>query len=524
MSGNTNYILSLDQGTTSSRSVLIDETGKIIRKAQKEFKQIFPKPSWVEHDAQEIWQTQLETAKKVIGENSKDLLGISITNQRETVVAFDSETKKPIYNAIVWQCRRTANYCQELKKKYKEKIKEKTGLEVDAYFSASKMKWILDNVPRAKELIKNKRLRFGTIDSWLIWNLTGGKSFFSDPSNASRTMLYNIKENKYDAELLNIFGIEEWMLPEVIPSCGDFGTTDPGLFGTPIPIKAVLGDQQAALFGQCCFKEGDLKVTYGTGGFLLINIGNEFKLNNNFLTTIAWDLEGRAGDGAMGRWGDLPFDSKFAGSPVRRFTSSCTYAYEGSTFISGAIIQWLRDGLGLIKDSSETEKIAISIDSNEGVYLVPALVGLAAPHWDSKARGTILGLTRGTTKAHIVRAGVESMAYQIADLILPLRACHGKSLLPKDTFLKVDGGAAKNNFLLQFQADLLQIPVTRSKEVEATALGVAYLAGLNLRIWKSLDEIQKNWHPDELFLPKTNREKEYARWKEAVKRSLDWET
>ncbi len=500
MQSNTKYILSLDQGTTNSRAILIEETGKIIGKTQKEFKQIFPKPSWVEHNAEEIWQTQLETAKKVISErniNPKDLLGISITNQRETVVAFDSETKKPIYNAIVWQCRRTTDYCQELKKKYKEKIKEKTGLEIDAYFSASKMKWILDNIPQARDLIKNKRLRFGTIDSWLIWNLTAGKSFFTDPSNASRTMLYNIKENKYDTELLNIFGIEKWMLPEVIPSCGDFGITDSTLFGTPIPIKAVLGDQQAALFGQCCYKKGDLKVTYGTGGFLLINIGQKFALHNNFLTTIAW----------------------LAPSPTRPLTDSCTYALEGSTFISGAIIQWLRDGLGLIKDSSETEKIAISIASNEGVYLVPALVGLAAPHWDPKARGTILGLTRGTTKAHIVRAGVESMAYQIADLILPI-----KNQLPKDTFLKVDGGAAKNNFLLQFQADLLQIPVTRSSEVEATALGVAYLAGLNLGIWKSLDEIQKNWHPDELFLPKANREKEYGRWKEAVKRALNWES
>ena len=435
---------------------------------------------------------------KIISENNigpENISGISITNQRETIVAFDSETKRPIYNAIVWQCRRTAGYCNELKQKYREKIKEKTGLEIDAYFSASKMNWIIKNVPQAKELIKSKRLRFGTIDSWLIWNLTNGKEHFTDPSNASRTMLYNIKENKYDTELLNIFGIEDWMLPKVVPSCGDFGITDANLFGKSIPIKGVLGDQQAALFGQCCFKEGDLKVTYGTGGFLLINIGQKLKLDKNFLTTIAWDT----------------------GKSLLQQTP--TYAYEGSTFISGAIIQWLRDGLGLIKDSSETEKIAISLSTNEGVYLVPALVGLGAPHWDSQARGTIVGLTRGTTKAHIVRAAVESMAYQIADLILPV-----KNQFPKDTFLKADGGAAKNNFLLQFQADLLQIPVTRSSEVEATAIGVAYLAGLNLGIWKSLDEIQKNWHPDELFLPKANRDNEYNKWKEAVKRALNWET
>ena len=492
------YILSLDQGTTSSRSVLVDSNGKIAGKSQKEFKQIFPKASWVEHDAEEIWKTQLETAKQVIRENSvnsKDILGISITNQRETIVAFDSKTKNPISNAIVWQCRRTTAFCAELKVKYKEKIKAKTGLEIDAYFSASKMKWIIDNVPEAKELIKTKQLRFGTIDSWLVWKLTDGKHFFTDPSNASRTMLYNIKENKYDSELLNIFGIEEWMLPEVIPSCGDFGNCDSKLFGIELPIKAILGDQQAALFGQCCFKEGTMKVTYGTGGFLLINIGQKFALNNNFLTTIAWDLHGKS-----------------------LMNQTPTYAYEGSTFISGAIIQWLRDGLGLIKDSSETEKIAISINNNEGVYLVPALVGIGAPHWDSKARGTIIGLTRGTTKAHIIRAAVESMAYQIADLILPV-----KNQLPKDIFLKADGGASKNNFLLQFQADLLGIPVTRSSEVEATALGVAYLAGINLGIWKSFEDIQKNWHPDELFLPKTNRENEYNRWKEAVKRAMNWE-
>lgn len=485
------YILSLDQGTTSSRALIIDEAGKVISKAQEEFKQIFPKPDWVEHDPTEIWNSQLEVVKKVISEskvNPKNIAAIGITNQRETIVPFNIETRKPIYNAIVWQCRRTTNYCEELKLKYKKLIKEKTGLEIDAYFSASKMKWIIDNVSEAKELIKNKKIRFGTIDSWLIYNLTGKKSFFTDPSNASRTMLFNIKENKYDNELLKIFGIEEWMLPEVLPSNGNFGVTDKNLFGTEISIKAVLGDQQAALFGQCCFKEGDLKVTYGTGGFLLINIGNKFKLNENFLTTIAW-----------------------------RFGSN-TYALEGSTFISGAIIQWLRDGLGLIKDSSETEKIAISLKSNEGVYVVPALVGLGAPYWDMKARGAIFGLTRATSKAHIVRAAIESMAYQIADLILPI-----KNQLPKETFIKADGGAAKNNFLLQFQSDLLQMPVTRSSQVERTAFGVAYLAGLSTTIWKSLEDIQKMWHPDELFLPRQNRENEYNKWKDAVKRALKWD-
>ena len=492
------FILSLDQGTTSSRALLVNETGKVTGTAQKEFKQIFPKPGWVEHDPIEIWNSQIECAKKVISENNinpKDISGIAITNQRETIVAFDSETGKPIFNAIVWQCRRTADFCESLKPKYKKLIKEKTGLEIDAYFSASKMKWILDNVVGN---CPGNSLRFGTIDAWLIWNLTGGKSFFTDPSNASRTMLFNIKENKYDSELLNIFGIEEWMLPKVISSNSDFGLTDKKHFGAEIPIKAVLGDQQAALFGQCCFKEGDLKVTYGTGAFLLINAGSKFQLNENFLTTVAWDIN--------------------AGRGVLQYAPTVTYALEGSTFIAGAIIQWLRDGLGIIKDSTECEKIAISINSNEGVYLVPALAGLGAPHWDSSARGLVIGITRGTNKSHIVRAAVESMAYQIADLILPI-----KKLLAKDTFIKVDGGAAKNNFLLQFQADLLQMPVTRSAQTEATALGVAYLAGLGLGFWKSTDEIQNQWHPDELFLPKTNREEEYLRWKEAVKRALNWE-
>lgn len=508
------YILSLDQGTTSSRTLLINENGKIVGKSQKEFNQIFPKPSWVEHDPNEIWNTQLETAKNVIKEKDidiKSIKGIAITNQRETTVAFDIESGKPICNAIVWQCRRTADFCNKLKLKHSKTIKEKTGLEIDAYFSASKMKWILDNVKGAKDLAKSKRLRFGTIDSWLIWNLTCGKSFYTDISNASRTMLFNIKEKKYDKDLLEIFNIEEWMLPEVLSSNGDFGVSNKDLFGVEIPINAVLGDQQAALFGQCCFKEGDLKVTYGTGSFLLINIGNKLQFNENFLTTIAWDLEKRIGEPANRRI------EKFPHRPVAPSSHCPIYALEGSTFISGAIIQWLRDGLQIIKDSSESEKIAISIDNNNGVYLVPALVGLGTPYWDGGARGLIIGITRSTTKAHIVRAAVESMAYQVADLILPI-----KNALPKDTFIKADGGGAKNNFLLQFQADLLGMPVTRTSQVEATALGIAYLAGLSLGFWKSQEEIQKLWHPDELFLPKQNREKEYKRWQEAVKRSLKW--
>lgn len=493
-------ILSLDQGTTSSRSVLFDEAGKAIVKAQKEFKQIYPKPSWVEHDPNEIWETQLFTAKKVIEEskvNPKDVIAAAITNQRETIVAFDYESGEPITNAIVWQCRRTSDYCNELKLKYKKSIKEKTGLEIDAYFSATKMKWIIDNVPAAKELIKNKKLRFGTIDSWLIYKLTSHKSFVTDMSNASRTMLYNIKEKKYDNELLELFGIEEWMLPEVLSSNSNFGIVDKKLFGIEIPIHAVLGDQQAALFGQCCFKEWDLKVTYGTGAFLLVNIGEKLIFNDNFLTTIAWRCHPEA--------------------KAEGYDITPTYALEGSTFIAGAIIQWLRDGLGIIKDSSETEKIATSINSNDDVYLVPALVGLGAPHWDSQARGTIIGITRSTTKAHIVRAALESIAYQVADLILPI-----KKMLPKDIFLKADGGASKNNFLLQFQADLLQMPITRSSQTEATAQGVAFLTGLTLGVWKSREDLLKLWHPDELFLPKTNREKEYSKWKEAVQRALKW--
>lgn len=493
MNKSKKYILCLDQGTTSSRTLILGNDIKIVSKAQKEFKQIFPKPSWVEHDPAEIFASQLETIKQVISEskiNLNEVLGIGITNQRETVVAFNSETGKPICNAIVWQCRRTADFCDGLKSKYRKIVKEKTGLEIDAYFSASKMKWILENSNEAKELAKSKKLRFGTIDSWLIWNLTGFKSFTTDPSNASRTMLFNIKESKYDEELLKIFGLEEWMLPKVLPSNSEFGITSKEIVGAELPIKAVLGDQQAALFGQCCFQEGDLKVTYGTGGFLLVNIGSEFKLNENFLTTVAWNINGKT-----------------------------TYAYEGSTFISGAIIQWLRDGLGLIKDSSEVEKIAISLDNNEGVYLVPALVGLGAPHWDQSARGLLVGITRGTNRSHIVRAAVESMAYQIADLILPV-----KDLLPKDIYIKTDGGATKNNFLLQFQADLLQVPVMRSSQPEATALGVGFLVGLSEEgFWKTIDDIKKNWHPDELFIPRKNREDEYLKWKEAVKRSLSWD-
>ena len=528
------YILSLDQGTTSSRTLLIDEVGKVVSKSQKEFKQIYPKPSWVEHDPIEIWESQFGTAKDVISKsniNPKDIQGISITNQRETIVAFDNKTGKPIHNAIVWQCRRTSDFCQKLKTNKQKLIKEKTGLEIDAYFSGSKMKWVLENVPAAVEACHGKSLRFGTIDSWLIYNLTNGKSFYTDPSNASRTMLYNTKENKYDKELLEIFSVEEWMLPEVLPSNGDFGLTDKKLFDSEIPIHAVLGDQQAALFGQCCFKEGDLKVTYGTGGFLLINIGEKFKIDQNFLTTIAWENETRSKKQEAGNTKQEAGSKKQEtrkedhascliphASSSMPHASSTTYAFEGATFISGAIIQWLRDGLGIIKDSSECEKIAISLSSNEGVYLVPALVGLGAPHWDQGARGIITGLTRGTTKAHIVRAAVESMAYQIADLILPV-----KNQLPKDIFIKADGGATKNNFLLQFQADLLGLPVTRSSQAEATALGVAYLAGLKLGMWKSFEDIQKTWHPDELFLPRVNREKEYNKWKDAVKRALKWE-
>lgn len=485
------YILSLDQGTTSSRSLVINENGEVKGISQKEFKQFFPRPSWVEHDAKEIWETQLNTIQTVIKENNiafNDIAAISITNQRETVVAFDSETGAPICNAIVWQCRRTAEYCNSLKEKYSTQIKEKTGLEIDAYFSGPKMKWIIDNTPEAKELIKNKRLRFATIDSWLLWNLTGGKSFYTDPSNASRTMFFNIKENKYDQDLLTLFGIEEWMLPRVLNSNGDFGNSSKDILGAEIPICGILGDQQAALFGQCCFKKGELKVTYGTGGFLLINTGSDPVLKENLVTTIAWGIDG-----------------------------NLTYAIEGSIFICGSVIQWLRDGLRIIENAQESEKLAISLSSNEGVYLVPALVGLGAPHWDQDARGIIIGLTRGTGRSHIVRAAIESMAYQIADVVIPL-----KDYLPNDSHVKVDGGATKNNFLLQFQADILNYPVMRSSQAEATALGVAYLAGLKCGIWKSLDDISKKWHPDELFIPRTNRSHEYVKWKDAVLRSMHW--
>lgn len=493
------YILSFDQGTTSSRAILFDKAGSIIATAQQEFTQIFPQSGWVEHDAMEIWGSQSGVARQVLektGTRPDEVAAIGITNQRETTVVWDKTTGKPVYNAIVWQCRRTAPICDELKAKgWTDKIRDKTGLIIDAYFSGTKVKWILDNVEGAREKAEKGDLLFGTIDTWLIWNLTRGKVHVTDYTNASRTMLFNIKELKWDEEILKELNIPRSMLPEVKPSSCVYGETDPYTFGgAHIPIAGAAGDQQAALFGQACFEAGMAKNTYGTGCFMLMNTGDKpITSQNGLLTTIAWGLDNKV-----------------------------SYALEGSIFVAGASVQWLRDQLRLVYNAAETEYYAGLVEDTNGVYVVPAFTGLGAPYWDMYARGAIVGLSRGAKREHIVRATLESIAYQTKDVLSAMEKDSGITLKA----LKVDGGAAANNFLMQFQADILNVPVHRPKVLETTALGAAYLAGLAVEFWKDQNEIKSNWAVGREFavqMDEKNRNSRYAGWLKAVKRSMDWE-
>ncbi|KAB3537723.1 glycerol kinase GlpK [Alkaliphilus pronyensis] len=493
------YILALDQGTTSSRAIIFDYDGKIVAVAQKEFTQIYPKAGWVEHDPMEIWGTQSGVAREVlekVGVSPQEVAAIGITNQRETTVVWDKTTGKPVYNAIVWQCRRTAGICDDLKRRgLEEYIRDNTGLVVDAYFSGTKIKWILDNVEGAREKAEKGDLLFGNIDTWLIWNLTRGKVHVTDYSNASRTMLYNIKDLKWDEKILTEMGVPASMLPEVKPSSHIYGYTDHETFGgADIPIAGAAGDQQAALFGQACFQPGMAKNTYGTGCFMLMNTGEKFvPSNNGLLTTLAWGVDGKV-----------------------------EYALEGSIFVAGASVQWLRDELKIIRDAQETEYLATKVKDSNGVYLVPAFVGMGAPYWDMYARGTIVGLTRGAKAEHVVRATLESIAYQTRDVLEAMQEDSGINLQT----LKVDGGAVANNFLMQFQSDILGVKVDRPEVTETTALGAAYLAGLAVGFWKDKNEITKRWKVDSRFEPALaveDKEKLYKGWKKAVERSLKWE-
>ena len=492
------YIMALDAGTTSNRCILFDQEGRVRAAAQKEFPQIFPRPGWVEHDAREIWATQLGVAVEAmgkIGATAADITAIGITNQRETTVVWDRATGEPVYNAIVWQCRRTSAYCDELKARgYAEAIRRKTGLVVDAYFSGPKIRWILDNVPGARRRAEAGELLFGTVETWLIWLLTGGRVHVTDYSNASRTMLFNINTLDWDEELLDLMDIPRSMLPTPVPSSQVYGETDPGFFGRSIPIAGAAGDQQAALFGQACFTPGQAKNTYGTGCFLLMNTGDKPVFSSSGLvTTVAWGLGSRV-----------------------------SYALEGSIFVAGAAIQWLRDEMRLIDSAADSEYHAGKVDDTAGCYVVPAFTGLGAPYWDQYARGAIVGLTRGVNKNHIIRATLESIAYQVSDVLEAMRADSGIAL----TSLKVDGGASSNNVLMQLQADILQVTVHRPVCVETTALGAAYLAGLAVDYWSSQEEIARNWAVDRTFLPAITtqeRDKKLQGWKRAVTRAFDWE-
>ncbi len=485
------YILALDQGTTSSRAILFDQQGHMIGAAAKEFRQIYPQPGWVEHDPMEIWQSQLDVVHKVMKDNhisADDIAAIGITNQRETVVVWDRHTGKPIGNAVVWQCRRTAPICEDLKQRgHGEIIQQKTGLIIDAYFSGTKIKWILDQHPGIREKARRGDILAGTIDTWLIWNLTGGKSHVTDYSNASRTMIYNIRDLCWDEELLQLLDIPVAMLPEVKSSSGYFGATDTRLFGREIPITGAAGDQQSALFGQACFQPGAAKNTYGTGCFLLMNTGSkEIMSSHNLLTTIAWGIDGKI-----------------------------EYALEGSVFVAGAAVQWLRDELGLIKTSAESEELAQSVPDTQGVYMIPAFVGLGAPYWDMYARGALFGITRGVNRNHIVRAVLESIAYQTRDILEVMKEDSGIDLAT----LKVDGGASANNFLMQFQADILDVDVIRPANVETTAQGAAFLAGLEVGVWKDKKDIESIWQVGREFTPQMEEDQrydKYMKWKQAV--------
>ncbi|MGI8384962.1 glycerol kinase GlpK [Robertmurraya sp. P23] len=486
------YILSLDQGTTSSRAILFNKEGEIVHVAQKEFTQIFPKPGWVEHNASEIWGSILAVIASVMSESNvkpEQIAGLGITNQRETAVVWDKETGLPVYNAIVWQSRQTSGICDELRAKgYNDLFRDKTGLLIDAYFSGTKVKWILENVEGAREKADQGKLLFGTIDTWLVWKLSGGKAHVTDYSNASRTLMYNIYDLKWDEELLEILSVPKSMLPEVRPSSEVYAhTVDYHFFGQEVPIAGIAGDQQAALFGQACFGEGMAKNTYGTGCFMLMNTGEKaVKSDNGLLTTLAWGVDGKV-----------------------------EYALEGSIFVAGSAIQWLRDGLRMLKNAADSESYASKVESTEGVYVVPAFVGLGTPYWDSDVRGAVFGLTRGTSKEHFVRATLESLAYQTKDVLSAMEADSGIELKA----LRVDGGAVKNDFLMSFQSDILNVPVERPKVNETTALGAAYLAGLAVGYWESREDIAKQWAVDRAFEPKMDsdkREELYSGWKKAV--------
>ena len=494
-------VLALDQGTTSSRALLFDRSANILSLAQQEFKQIYPQPGWVEHDPMEIWTSQLAVAREALSKATlslKDVAAIGITNQRETTIVWDRKTGQPIANAIVWQDRRTAPFCEELTRAgHAEMIQRKTGLVIDAYFSGSKIRWLLDNVPGARKRADAGELAFGTVDSWLIWQLTGGKLHLTDVTNASRSMLFNLNTAQWDDELLALFDIPRSLLPDIRASSEVYGQTADDLFGGPLKLAGIAGDQQAALFGQNCVSHGMVKNTYGTGCFMLMHIGDQPKPScHRLLTTTAWKL------GSAGK---------------------CEFAYEGSIFIAGAAVQWLRDGLGIIKSSNEVENLAKSVPDTGGVYLVPAFAGLGAPHWDPHARGTIVGLTRGTTAAHIARAALEGIAFQVADVLDAMREDCGIPIAQ----LRVDGGAAANNLLMQFQADLLQAPVVRPKIIETTALGAAYLAGLAVGFWKDTAEIQKVWQTERVFepsMPKSEVAERRDRWRAALNRAREWES
>ncbi|NLZ46429.1 MAG: glycerol kinase GlpK [Clostridiales bacterium] len=492
------YILSLDQGTTSSRAIVFGKSGEILSSAQHEFKQYYPKAGWVEHDAIEIFDSQINVAKKAVenlGDSFKNVGAIGITNQRETTIVWDKATGKPVYNAIVWQCRRTSEYCDKLKSDgYIDFFRKRTGLLIDAYFSATKVKWILDNVPYARERAEAGELLFGTVDSWLVWNLSGRKSHITDYSNASRTMLFNIHTLQWDDEILKLLGIPKSMLPKAVNSSGELAICDEAIFGSPCPICSCAGDQQAALFGQCCFDKGDVKNTYGTGGFMLMNTSSTpIQSKSGLLTTIAWGIEGKV-----------------------------TYALEGSVFVAGALVQWLRDELQIIESSVQTEEIAKSVYDSNGVYIVPAFVGLGAPYWNQGARGAILGLTRGANKAHIIRASLEAIAYQTSDVLKAMEQDCNTTLKQ----IKVDGGASSNNFLMEFQADILNSTISRPKCVETTAMGAAFLAGLGIGFWKSPEELKKINSTATKFQPRMSkdyREKLLRGWRKAVERAKDWE-
>jgi glycerol kinase len=491
------YILALDQGTTSSRAILFDRDGNICSSKQLEFTQIFPEPGLVEHDPMEIWLTQLTTAKlamSAIGAQSEDIAAIGITNQRETTIVWDKETGIPIYNAIVWQDRRTSDMIDQLKSQgYADLFKEKTGLVLDAYFSGTKLKWILDNVKDARKLAAEDKLAFGTVDSWITWNLTNRREHVTDESNASRTLLFNIHTGQWDKTLLEILDIPENILPRIVPSSGIIGEASSGLFNHRIPIAGIAGDQQAATFGNLCIKPGMVKNTYGTGCFLLKNTGEHALVSkSNLLTTTGWQIDGKR-----------------------------NYCLEGSVFIAGAAVQWIRDEMKFIDEASEVETLANQVSDNGGVYMVPAFAGLGAPHWDQYARGLIIGITRGTTQAHMARAALESIAFQVSDVVRAMKADSGLGL----TALRVDGGACKNNFLMQFQADILDCVVERPTCLELTALGAAYLAGLAVGFWQSTDELEQVWKVDRVFEPKmtvATREHLLEHWHKAVTRSQGW--